>query len=94
LTSHHLTWGKRDFGHGDGIAPVSVLLAVSYPRNSGTGFATRDALKDYLKDRLWSPLDGGIGLIATKRRAGRVSLSMSRHPTGDKQGFRIADDLT
>jgi hypothetical protein len=29
LTSHHLTWGKRDFGHGDGIAPVSVLLAVA-----------------------------------------------------------------
>ena len=28
MTSHHLTWGKRDFGHGDGIAPVSVLLAV------------------------------------------------------------------
>ena len=50
--------------------------------------------KDYLKDRLWRPLDGGSGLIATKRRAGRVSLSVSRRRTGDKQGFRIADDLT
>ena len=66
----------------------------SYPRNSGTGFATRDALKGVLKDRLWRPLDGGIGLIATKRRAGRVSLLTSRRRTGDKQGFRIADDLT
>ena len=104
LTSRRPTGGKRDFGQAAGLRLSRFCwrsfsrrygeVRHSYPRNSGTGFGIKGVRKDYLKDRLWRPLDGGIGSIAIKRRAGRVSLSMSRHPTGDKQGFRIADDLT
>jgi hypothetical protein len=51
LTSHHLTWGKRDFGHGDGIAPVSVLLAVFLTEAWRIMALLSEKLRDRIRDQ-------------------------------------------